>query len=72
MKDFENKVTNFLHEQKPFLFIIDFNKSKKLVYSFEEAAEQNIYFNIKGKGNDNQLNSKTQDKSPINLDPVPI
>lgn len=72
MKDFENKVTNFLHEQKPFLFIIDFNKSKKLVYSFEGAAEQNIYFNIKGKGNDNQLNSKTQDKSPINLDPVPI
>tara|TARA_R110002050_G_scaffold78463_3_gene167563 strand:+ start:982 stop:1956 length:975 start_codon:yes stop_codon:yes gene_type:complete len=72
LKDFENKVTNFLHEQKPFLFIIDFNKSKKLVYSFEEAAEQNIYFNIKGKGNDNQLNSKTQDKSPINLDPVPI
>lgn len=72
MKDFEKKVANFLHEEKPFLFIIDFNKSKKLAYSFEEAAEKNIYFNIKGKGNDNHIDSKTLDESPINLLPEPI
>lgn len=72
MKDFEKKVTDFLHEKKPFLFIVDFNKSEKLVYSFEEAAEQNIYFNIKGKGNDNHIDTKTQDESPINLHPEPI
>ncbi len=72
MKDFEKKVTDFLHEEKPFLFIIDFNKSKKLVYSFKEAAEQNIFFNIKRKGNDKHLNSKTLDDSPINLHPEPI
>lgn len=72
MKDFEKNVTDFLHDEQPFLFIIDFNKSKKLVYSFEEAAEQNIYFNIKGKGNDNHLVSKPQDKRPIDLHPEPI
>tara|TARA_R110002074_G_scaffold86875_3_gene191782 strand:+ start:6049 stop:7023 length:975 start_codon:yes stop_codon:yes gene_type:complete len=72
LKDFEKKVTDFLHEKKPFLFIVDFNKSEKLVYSFEEAAEQNIYFNIKGKGNDNHIDTKTQDESPINLHPEPI
>jgi para-aminobenzoate synthetase component 1 len=72
LKDFEKKVANFLHEEKPFLFIIDFNKSKKLAYSFEEAAEKNIYFNIKGKGNDNHIDSKTLDESPINLLPEPI
>ena len=72
MKDFEKKVTDFLHEEKPFLFIIDFNKSKKLVYSLEEAAEQNIYFNIKGKGNDNYLDSRILDDSLINLHPEPI
>ena len=72
MKDFEKKVTDFLHEEKPFLFIIDFNKSKKLVYSLEEAAEQNIYFNIKGKGNDNHLDSRILDDSLINLHPEPI
>lgn len=72
MIDFEKKVTNFLHEEKPFLFIIDFNKSKKLVYSFEEAAEQHIYFNIKGKGNDNLLDSKTQDYRSIDLRPEPV
>ena len=72
MKDFEKKVTDFLHEKKPFLFIVDFNKSEKLVFSFEEAAEQNIYFNIKGKGNDNHIGTKTLDESPINLHPEPI
>tara|TARA_R110001592_G_scaffold45506_1_gene145514 strand:- start:3297 stop:4271 length:975 start_codon:yes stop_codon:yes gene_type:complete len=72
LKDFEKKVTDFLHEKKPFLFIVDFNKSEKLVYSFEEAAEQNIYFNIKGKGNDNHIGTKTLDESPINLYPEPI
>jgi para-aminobenzoate synthetase component 1 len=72
LKDFEKKVANFLHEEKPFLFIIDFNKSKKLAYSIEEAAEKNIYFNIKGKGNDNHIDSKTLDESPINLLPEPI
>ncbi|WP_339841218.1 aminodeoxychorismate synthase component I [uncultured Maribacter sp.] len=72
MEDFEQKVTRLLHEEKPFLFIIDFNKSEKLVYSFEEAANENIYFNIKGKGNDHLLKSESFVDIPIDLLPKPI
>lgn len=72
MEDFEPKITRLLHEGKPFIFIIDFKKSKKLVYSFKEAAKKNIYFNIKGKRNDHDLESKTLDPKAIKLLPEPI
>ncbi|TLP78804.1 aminodeoxychorismate synthase component I [Maribacter sp. ACAM166] len=72
MEDFEQKVTRFLHEGIPFLFIIDFKKSEKLVYSFEEAANENIYFNIKGIRNDHYPVSNTVDTKEIELRPEPI
>ncbi|APQ16638.1 aminodeoxychorismate synthase component I [Maribacter hydrothermalis] len=72
MENFEQKVTQLLQKEEPFLFIIDFKKSKKLVYSFEEAARENIYFNIKGVGNDDLLVNNVADKKPILLKPKPI
>lgn len=72
MENFEQKVTQFLQTEEPFLFIVDFKKSKKLVYSFEEAARENIYFNIKGIGNDDLLLNNAPDKKPILLKPKPI
>lgn len=72
MEDFEQKVTNFLKEEKPFLFIIDFSKSEKMAFTFEEAAEQNIYFNIKGTSNDHNLEKSITDSRPIDLQYAPI
>ena len=72
MKDFEQKVTRFLKEQKPFLFIIDFSKSEKLAYTFDEAAEESIYFNIKGTRNTNHLDIPIKDSSPVDLKYSPI
>jgi len=72
LKDFEEKVTHFLKEEKPFLFIIDFLKTEKQVYSFEEAANKNIYFNINGNRNDHYLESKIPDNKTIDLRPEPI
>ena len=63
MENFEKKVTSFLQDEIPFFFIIDFEKKVKQVYTFEEAVNENIYFNIKGLGNDENL-TKTSPESP--------
>lgn len=72
MNNFENKVNNFLKNDEPFIFIIDFQKSEQLAYTYKEAAQQNIYFNIKGVSNDQDLPSYTPTKTPIALHPMPI
>ena len=72
MKDFEQKVAHFLETERPFLFIIDFLKSKKLAYSFDEAAAEHIYFNIKGNRNDDELNSSTSSNLQIDLQPATL
>jgi len=70
LQDFEKKVTRFLQDEIPFFFIIDFEKEVKQVYTFEEAANENIYFNIKGNGNDKNL-TKTSPESPnFDLNPT--
>ncbi|MDF4204740.1 aminodeoxychorismate synthase component I [Maribacter sp. SA7] len=70
MEDFENKVTRFLQDEIPFFFIIDFEKSVKQVYTFEEAANENIYFNIKGKGNDQNLPNTIHENVNFDLKPT--
>ncbi|MEP2240504.1 MAG: chorismate-binding protein, partial [Maribacter sp.] len=70
MEDFENKVTRFLQDEIPFFFIIDFEKSVKQVYTFEEAANENIYFNIKGKGNDQNLTNTIHENVNFDLKPT--
>lgn len=72
MEDFEQKVTNFLHQGKPFLFIIDFNKSEKLAYTFKEAAAANIFFNIKGIRNNACQETSEADSIFIDLAPKPV
>ncbi|SIR09930.1 aminodeoxychorismate synthase component I [Maribacter ulvicola] len=70
MEDFENKVTRFLQDEIPFLFVIDFDKSVQQVFTFDEAANQNIYFNIRGKGNDEHLTSTTLKSPSLDLKPT--
>lgn len=72
MEDFGQKVTHFLKEDIPFLFIIDFLKYEKLAYTFDEAAAENIYFDIKGINNDDGLKFKKIVSAPIDLQPKPI
>lgn len=72
MVAFEQKVTTFLHEQKPFLFIIDFQKSQKLAYTFEEAAAADIFFNINGIRNDDLLEASDEKNTSLDLAPKPI
>ena len=45
---FIGKVNQLALAGTPFFFIIDFEKKKPLVYSFEEAAKENILFDIRG------------------------
>lgn len=70
LEDFEHKVTRFLQDEVPFLFIIDFDKTTKQAFTFEEAAKQNIYFNIRGIGNDKTLTKTTAQDTNFDLNPT--
>ncbi|WP_396633524.1 aminodeoxychorismate synthase component I [Maribacter sp. R86514] len=72
MQDFEKKVTRFLQDEIPFFFIIDFEKKVKQVYTFDEAANENIYFNIKGLGNDENLTKTSRESPNFDLKPTLI
>lgn len=48
---FFEKTVHFTRENIPFVFLIDFEKNKPQLYSFQEALENGIYVNIKGKCN---------------------
>ncbi|WP_424002252.1 aminodeoxychorismate synthase component I [Maribacter sp. IgM3_T14_3] len=70
MENFEKKATRFLQDGIPFLFIIDFEKSIKKVFTFEEAANENIFFNIKGNGNDENLAKTNLEGVDFDLKPT--
>ena len=72
MEDFEHKVTRFLQDEIPFLFIIDFDKTVKQVFTFEEAASENIYFHIKGYRNDQNLEIFKLKNRNIDLKPKQV
>ncbi|WP_419212490.1 aminodeoxychorismate synthase component I [Maribacter sp. X9] len=72
MKDFEEKVTRFLQAKKPFFFVIDFLKSDPQVYTFEEAAANRIFFDIKGITNENTVKKIIPEPLPIALKPKPL
>ena len=48
---FFEKIVHFTAENIPFIFLIDFEKNKPQLFSFQEALENGIYVNIKGKSN---------------------
>ncbi len=72
MENFEKKATRFLQDGIPFLFIIDFEKSIKQVFTFEEAANQNIFFNIKGNGNDENFAKTNLEGVDFDLKPTMV
>lgn len=72
MEVFVKKVSELLSKEKPFVFIIDFLKSEKQVYTFEEAAANNIFFNIKGTTNEKTPKLKPLYTESIDLKPRPL
>lgn len=48
---FFDRVNHWAKQKTPFLFLVDFEKKTPLVFSFEEAEEQGIFFDIKGQTN---------------------
>ncbi|WP_405395514.1 aminodeoxychorismate synthase component I [Maribacter sp. Asnod2-G09] len=72
MENFEKKATRFLQDGIPFLFIIDFENSVKQVFTFEEAANENIFFNIKGNGNDENLAKNNLEGVDFDLKPTMV
>ena len=72
MENFEQKVTDLLHEKTPFLFLIDFLKSEKKVFTFAEATENGIHFNVRGITNEPALGHTNRGNQVTDLKPTPI
>lgn len=56
----------------PFLFLIDFNATHKEVYTFSEAAEEGIFFDVKGTRNEPGNHAGKGLPGPVELYPKPI
>lgn len=72
MENFEQEVTDLLYEKTPFLFLIDFLKSEKKVFTFEEAAANDIHFNVRGITNEPTLEHSHSGAAFAELNPKPI
>lgn len=59
--DFIYKANEFGVKQTPFVFLIDFEMRKPIIFKLEEAAENSLYFDIKGISNFKY----SEEKSPI-------
>lgn len=71
--EFNEKTKRFLENKEPFLFIVNFDKSEKLAYTFDEASKKNIFFNINGISNvQNTIDASITDIIPIEVDPFPF
>ena len=71
INDFNEKTKRFLINKEPFLFIISFDKSETYVYSFEEAAKNNILFDVGGISNvENIPHENVVPVPPIEVEPL--
>ena len=72
--EFTEKSARFLENGQPFLFIINFDKSKALAYSFDEAYENDIVFDINGISNvqNGYQDKKTSIIPTIDVEPFPF
>lgn len=70
--DFKSEVSRFLSNKEPFFFLISFDKSQQLAFSFSEAKKRNIKFNINGVQNHEELNHKPKAATKIEVEPYPF
>ena len=71
--EFHEKTKRFLEHKEPFLFVVDFDKSETLAYSFDEAEDHNIFFDISGVSNvKKNTDHKIIELPPITVNPFPF
>lgn len=72
-QSFIEKTSRFLESKEPFFFVVNFDKSKALAYSYEEALEEGILFDINGQSNIKKSeNVQVPDIPPIEVNPFPF
>ena len=51
MQAFRQQFSNWLTQKVPFVFLIDYELEKPLLYTLDEALNNGLFFNVKGKTN---------------------
>ncbi|MBK7098289.1 MAG: aminodeoxychorismate synthase component I [Sphingobacteriales bacterium] len=68
LKQFSEKISVYTAQGESFIFIIDFELRKPLIYRLEEAAEHGIFYNINGITN----REYSPVAIPVHIKPTPI
>ncbi|HRO83287.1 MAG TPA: aminodeoxychorismate synthase component I [Niabella sp.] len=68
LKQFSEQISAFAAQNESFIFIIDFELAKPLIYRLNEAAEHGIFYNV--NGTTNRKNSGVA--TPVHIKPTPI
>ncbi len=58
LEEFKIRLSEYAVAKEPFVFVLDFECKKPIVYKFDEAAQNGVYFDIKGITNAQQTNIK--------------
>lgn len=48
---FNTTVAEFMADNRPFFFVVDFEKTNPQIYPWEEAKQAGFWFDVKGKTN---------------------
>jgi len=64
-----DKINEFAYKREPFLFVVDFDATRGVVLSPEEAAGARILFNVRGTKN---YRKKPPADSPFSFEPLPV
>lgn len=70
MNGFIDIFSKRIAQKIPFVFLIDYEQNKPLIYGFEEAAQKGLYFNVKGLTN--APIKKTPPLSNLNKNDLPF
>ena len=63
---FKEKANDYMSSKKPFVFIIDFDLQKPLIYTLDELEEEGFLYDIKGATNAS-MKLKAQSKIQLNV-----
>ena len=56
LERFKLRVSEYLLNKEPFIFLIDYERKKPVIHRLEDVANKGVYFDIKGKANVPKIN----------------
>lgn len=72
MNQFIVRANQFGQQRQPFLFLIDFEQRKPLIFALEDAAKYGLFFDIQGKTNSHEALEYPKEKVALRVKPISL